>query len=211
MERMYQKDPTKIESSSMEIIEQNLKAHHYSPAELAVVKRMIHTSGDFDYQEIISIKPGAIESGIEAIRSGCQIVTDTKMALAGINKKAIKNMNCRIENYVDHEAVFKISKEQGITRSMAAVDFAISTDVAIFVVGNAPTALFRIGELIRENKIAPKLVIGVPVGFVGAVESKEFIREIEVPSITTIGRKGGSNIAAAVMNAILYLETGRNG
>ncbi len=208
---MYQKDPLKIESSSMEIIENNLKQHNYSPAELAVVKRMIHTSGDFDYQDIISIKPGAIESGIEAIRSGCQIVTDTKMALAGINKKAIEKMNCRIENYVDHEEVWKISKEQGITRSMAAVDFAGTKDVAIFVIGNAPTALFRVGELIKESRITPKLVIGVPVGFVGAVESKEFIREIDIPSISTIGRKGGSNIAAAVMNAILYLETGRNG
>lgn len=208
---MYQKDPSKIESSSMEIIESNLKKHTYSQAELAVVKRMIHTSGDLDYQDIISIKPGAIESGIEAIRAGCHIVTDTKMALAGINKKALSKMNCRIENYIDHEDVLKIAKEQGITRSMAAVDFAITKNVAIFVIGNAPTALFRIGELINEKSIAPKLVIGVPVGFVGAAESKEFIRGIDVPSITTIGRKGGSNIAAAVMNAILYLETGRNG
>lgn len=209
---MYQKNPLKIELSSMDMIEQNLKSHHYSPEELAVVKRMIHTSGDFDYQDIVSIQQGAIKTAIKALREGCRIVTDTKMALAGINKLAIDKLSCKLENYVDHETVVSTARKMETTRSMAAIDFAVEKGrVDIFVIGNAPTALYRIGELIQENKIRPDLVIGVPVGFVGAAESKEFIRSMEIPAVTTIGNKGGSNIAAAVMNAILYLKAGRDG
>ena len=203
----YEKNPSQIEKSSMEIIEQGMQAHSHSDEELAVVKRMIHTSGDFDYQNIIDIKPGAIKAGREAIKAGCTIVTDTKMALAGINKRVLEKYNCTINNYIDHETVFAVAKEKGITRSMAAIDYASSQQVDIFVIGNAPTALFYLGELIQQQKLSPKLVIAVPVGFVGAAESKEFIRTIAVPSISTIGNKGGSNIAASVVNAILYLES----
>ena len=200
----YETDPAAIEAKSMAIIEEQLAAHSYNDSELAVVKRMIHTSGDFDYQEIISIKPGAVQTGINCIKNRCSIVTDTKMALAGINKKILTVKGCKIDNYVTHESVVALAKEQGITRSMAAVDFAVEQGVEVFVIGNAPTALFRLGELFEAGKITPKLVIGVPVGFVGAVESKEYLRTLDIPSITTIGRKGGSNIAASVLNAILY-------
>ncbi len=200
----YETDPAKIEAKSMAIIEEQLKSHNYSPEELAVVKRMIHTSGDFDYQDIIAIKPGAVVAGINAVKSGCSIVTDTKMALAGINKRFLASANCRIQNYVDHESVVNIARQKGITRSMAAIDFAVEQGVEVFVIGNAPTALFRLGEMFEEGKILPKLIIGVPVGFVGAAESKEYIRSLDLPSITTIGRKGGSNIAASALNAILY-------
>ncbi len=200
----YETDPATIEAKSMAIIEEQLASHSYNKAELAVVKRMIHTSGDVDYQKIISIKPGAVQTGIDAVKNGCSIVTDTKMVLAGINKKVLATNNCKIENYVTHEPVVALAKKQGITRSMAAVDFAVEQGVDIFVIGNAPTALFRLGELFEAGKIVPKLVIGVPVGFVGAAESKEYIRTLNIPSITTIGKKGGSNIAASVLNAILY-------
>ncbi len=202
----FQKDPTKIETESMAIIDDGMAPHSFTEAELAVVKRMIHTSGDYDYQNIAAIKPGAIQSGIEALDSGCAIVTDTKMALAGINKRVLQEKNCTFNNYVDHEEVYRISKEQGITRSMAAVDFAVTEQIDIFVVGNAPTALFRLGQLIESNQIAPKLIIAVPVGFVGAAESKEYIRTLDVPSISTVGTKGGSNIAASIVNALLYME-----
>ncbi|MBU2510812.1 precorrin-8X methylmutase [bacterium] len=204
----FEKDPTKIESMSMEIIDRGMKPHNLPPEELAIVKRMIHTSGDFDYQEIVNITPGAIESGINAINSGCSIVTDTKMAMAGINKTILAERGCAIYNYVDHEEVFKISKASKITRSMAAIDFALSHQVDIFVIGNAPTALFRLGELIEEKKLTPKLIVAVPVGFVGAAESKEYIRTLDVPTISTVGTKGGSNIAAAVINALLYMRAG---
>jgi precorrin-8X/cobalt-precorrin-8 methylmutase len=203
----YETDPGKIEAKSMAIIETQLKSHSYSKEELAVVKRMIHTSGDFDYQEIIAIKPGAVQAGIKALQNGCSVVTDTKMALAGINRRIMETLGCDIGNYVDHEDVISIARQKGITRSMAAIDFAMAQGRELFIIGNAPTALFRLGELIEQGKISPKLVIGVPVGFVGAAESKEYLRSLAVPSISTIGTKGGSNIAASVLNAMLYLTT----
>jgi precorrin-8X/cobalt-precorrin-8 methylmutase len=206
---MYVKDPGKIESTSMDIIENALENNSFSPVELTVVKRMIHTTGDFDYQHIVSFMPGAVEAGIEAVKSGCRIVTDTRMVFSGINKRVLERLNCRIDCYIDHEEVFTLAKEKGITRSMAAMELASQEDIDIAVIGNAPTALYRIGELIQETRIAPELIIGVPVGFVGAAEAREFIRGINIPSITTIGTKGGSNVAAAVMNAIIYMAVGK--
>ena len=205
---MYLKDPREIEVTSMDIIARGLGEHSFGPQELKVVKRMIHTTGDFDYQNIVSIKKGAIEAGIEAVKAGCKIVTDTKMAFSGINKRALEKACCQIECYIAHEEIFQKAKDQNITRAMASIDFAVQEEVDIFVIGNAPTALYRLGEHIAKTQIAPELVIGVPVGFVGAAESKEYIRAINVPSITTIGTKGGSNVAAAIMNAIIYMAVG---
>ena len=206
---MYIKNPELIETKSFEIIDEGMTPHNFTDEELNVVKRTIHTTGDFDYQNIVIFKNNPIEIGIETIRSGCRIVTDTMMGFSGINKRALQKANCTMDNYVSHEEVFKIAKEKEITRSMAAVDFALSEGVDIFVVGNAPTALFRIGELIKEGKASPKLIIGVPVGFVGAKESKEYIREFNIPTITTKGTKGGSNVAASIVNALLYMAVGR--
>jgi precorrin-8X/cobalt-precorrin-8 methylmutase len=206
---MYITNPTEIELKSFEIIESGMKPNGFNSEELKIVKRTIHTTGDFDYQDIVVFRHDAVNKGIEAIKSGCNIVTDTKMAFSGINKKALEKANCRINNYIDREEVFSLSKEKGITRSMAAMDVAVRDGVDIFVIGNAPTALYRIGELINEGMVAPKLIIGVPVGFVGASESKEYIREFNIPTITTRGNKGGSNVAAAIVNALLYMAVGR--
>ena len=206
---MYITNPHDIEAKSMEIIAQQAELNAFSEQEQQIVKRVIHTTGDFDYQRLVAIKPGAIESGIEAIRGGCRIVTDTQMAFAGINKRALDRANCRIDCYIAHDEVRKIAEAQGTTRAMAAVDFALQDDVDIFVIGNAPTALFRLAERIEQTGFAPELVIGVPVGFVGAAESKETFRTLNVPSITTIGTKGGSNVAAAIMNALIYMAVGR--
>lgn len=206
---MYLKDPTRIESMSMDIIDQALADHNFTDQELEVVRRMIHATGDVEYQHIASISPGAIDAGIEAIRSGCRIVTDTRMAFAGINKRVLAQANCTIECYIDHAEVFEMAKDKEITRSMAAMEFAVQKDGDIFVIGNAPTALYRLGELMQETRVIPELIIGVPVGFVGAAESKEYIRSLKIPSITTIGIKGGSNVAAAVMNALIYMAVGR--
>lgn len=206
---MYIKNPQDIETRSMEIIEQGMETHSLCEEELQVVKRCIHSTGDFGYQDIVSFKPGALDAGIEAIRSGCRIVTDTNMAYAGINKRALEKADCRIDCYVAHEEAFRISKEQGITRSMAAVDLAVNEGVDLFVIGNAPTALYRLGECIESTRVMPELIIGVPVGFVGAAESKEYLRGLNVPSISTIGTQGGSNVAAAIMNAIIYMAVGR--
>ncbi|AFS79486.1 precorrin-8X methylmutase CbiC [Gottschalkia acidurici 9a] len=206
---MYIKNPELIETKSFEIIDEGMTPHSFTDEELNVVKRTIHTTGDFDYQNIVIFKNSPIEVGINTIKNGCRIVTDTKMGFSGINKTALNKANCTLDNYISHEDVFRIAKEKEITRSMAAVDFALSEGVDIFVVGNAPTALFRIGELIKEGKASPKLIIGVPVGFVGAKESKEYIREFDIPTITTKGTKGGSNVAAAIVNALLYMAVGR--
>jgi precorrin-8X/cobalt-precorrin-8 methylmutase len=206
---MYITNPMEIELKSFEIIESSMKPNNFNFEELKIVKRTIHTTGDFDYQDIVMFQHDAVNKGIEAIKSGCNIVTDTKMAFSGINKKALEKANCRINNYIDREEVFSLSKEKGITRSMAAMDVAIRDGVDIFVIGNAPTALYRIGELINEGRVSPKLIIGVPVGFVGAAESKEYIREFNIPTITTRGNKGGSNVAAAIVNALLYMAVGR--
>lgn len=207
---MYIKDPMAIEVKSMEIIAAGMAPHSFGEQELNVIKRTIHTTGDFDYQNIVHISDAAIEAGISAINSGCRIVTDTMMAYSGINKRSLEAAGCKIDCFIGHEDIFRIAKEKQITRSMAAMDHAAKEGVDIFVIGNAPTALYRIGELIRENKVAPKLIIGVPVGFVGAAESKEYIRGFEVPSITTVGTKGGSNVAAAILNALIYMAVGRD-
>lgn len=206
---MYITKPMEIEEKSFEIIKEGMSNFNFSESELKIVKRTIHTTGDFDYQNIVVFKNEADKAGIEAIKSGGLIVTDTKMAYSGINKAALSKANFRIECFIDNEEVKNIAKEKGITRSMAAIEMAAREGVDIFVIGNAPTALFRIGELIKEGKLNPKLIIGVPVGFVGAAESKEYIREFDVPSITTRGTKGGSNVAAAIVNALLYMAVGR--
>lgn len=206
---MYLTNPHDIEAKSMAIITQQANLSAFSELEQQIIKRVIHTTGDFDYQSLVAITPGAIEAGIEAIRSGCRIVTDTQMAFAGINKRALEKTNCRIDCYIAHDEVRRIAEAQGTTRAMAAVDFALQDGVDIFVIGNAPTALFRLAERIEQTGITPELVIGVPVGFVGAAESKEAFRKLNVPSITTIGTKGGSNVAAAIMNAIIYMAVGR--
>ena len=206
---MYLSNPHDIEAKSMDIIAQQADLSAFTEQEQQIVKRVIHTTGDFDYQRLVAITPGAIEAGIEAIQNGCRIVTDTQMAFAGINKRALEKANCRIDCYIAHDEVRKIAGAQGTTRAMAAVDFALQDGVDMFVIGNAPTALFRLAEHIEQTGIAPELVIGVPVGFVGAAESKEAFRKLNVPSITTVGTKGGSNVAAAIMNALIYMAVGR--
>lgn len=207
---MYIKDPGKIEERSFEIIKCHMiDSEKFTEDELKVVMRTIHTTGDYDYENIVRIKNDAIEIGKKLIEGGCRIVTDTKMAYSGINKKALEGLGCTIDNYIDREEVYALSKENGITRSMAAVDFSAGNDVDIYVIGNAPTALYRLGELIKAGKASPKLIIGVPVGFVGAAESKEYIRQFEIPTITTVGNKGGSNVAASIVNAIMYMVAER--
>lgn len=209
MRNMYIKIPQDIEKRSFEIIKEGMKREDFSIEELNVVMRMIHTTGDFDYENIVVFKNDPIRIGIDLLAKGCRIVTDTKMALSGINKKALSKSGCTLDCYVDNTRAFEISKEREITRSMAAVEMAQEMGCDIFVSGNAPTSLFRLGELIKEGKMRPSLIVGVPVGFVGAKESKEYIRGFDIPSITTDSTKGGSNVAASIINALLYMVVGR--
>ena len=206
---MYIKNPMEIENKSMDIIDEIMGDTTFNEEEMIIAKRMIHTTGDFDYRKIIVFKNEFIYEAKETILSGTKIFTDTKMAYMGINKPALAKASCELKCFIDDERVFKMSKELGTTRSACAVDLAVEEGIDAFVIGNAPTALFRILELVKEGKVNPKFIVGVPVGFVGAAESKEYLREFDIPSISTVGYKGGSNVAASIINALLYMVVGR--
>lgn len=202
----YIKVPHLIEERSFEIITEELGNKTFPEDEGKIIKRIIHTTADFQYADITVISPGAIDAAKKAIENGANIVTDTKMSMAGINKKRLAQFGGEVNCFVSHEDVAKMAKEKGITRSMVAMEKAISdSENKIFVIGNAPTALFTLKQYIDEGKVKPDLVIGVPVGFVGAAESKEELEKLQVPYILTRGRKGGSTVAAAIVNAILYM------
>jgi precorrin-8X/cobalt-precorrin-8 methylmutase len=202
--------PEEIEAESFRIIETEAGAHPWGPAEWPVVRRVIHTSADFDYCRSMLISPGAVAHGVAALRSGRGIVTDTTMALSGISRPRLARFGIPTACFVADPLVARTAQAAGITRSLIAMRTgAADPDNGIFVIGNAPTALFELLRLIRDEGLRPDLVVGLPVGFVGAAESKEeLIRtagEYDLPFITCRGRKGGSNVAAAVVNALLIL------
>lgn len=199
--------PQEIETKSMEIIEEELgeRAAAWPPEELLVVKRCIHTSADFDYGENLVFSTGAVEIALEALRNGVTIVTDTSMAAAGINKRSAAALGVEVRCFIADPDVAAEAKRRGITRSAVCMERAAALGrPVIAAVGNAPTALMRIKELAEEGRFRPELVIGVPVGFVNVVEAKEMILGTDIPHIVARGRKGGSNIAAAIVNALLY-------
>lgn len=201
----YIKKPMDIEVKSFEIIGEEMGPHNFDDRELKIIKRLIHTTADFEFKNITYIREGAIDAALDILKKGVTIYTDTNMAKSGINKAALKKLNCKVECFVDREDVAEVAKERGITRSMAAVEKAVEEGVEFFVFGNAPTALFKLKELTLEGKANPKFIIGSPVGFVGASESKEEIEKMDTPMITIRGRKGGSNVAAAIVNALMYM------
>ncbi|CAM2967954.1 precorrin-8X methylmutase [Hathewaya histolytica] len=206
----YIKVPMDIEKRSFEIIGEEMGPHNFDERELSIIKRTIHTTADFEYKDITYIREGSIDSALETLKEGVTIYTDTKMALSGINKKALEKLNCKVVCYVSEPEVAAIAKERGVTRSMAAVEKAVEDGTEIFVFGNAPTALFRLKELIEEGKAKPSFVVGAPIGFVGAAESKEEFEKLDMPMITIRGRKGGSTVAAAIMNALMYMIVKRD-
>ena len=198
--------PKEIETRSFEIITEELGDTPLIPGTELIVKRCIHTSADFDYAENLCFSSNAVEKAIEAIKNGACIVTDTQMAKAGINKKALAKYGGEVFCFMSDEDVAAKAKELGCTRATASKHKAASMGKPqIFAIGNAPTALVRLYELIQEKKISPYLIIGVPVGFVNVVQSKEMIMETDTPYIVARGRKGGSNIAACICNALLYM------
>ena len=200
-------NPADIETRSFEIITEELGHLNLSPELAPIVKRVVHTTADFDYARITEVQSGAVSSAVAALVAGCKIYSDTRMIIAGVSKPMLKKLNCELYTYVDDAEVAAQSKEKGLTRSILGIEKAVEDpDTKIFVIGNAPTALVRLGELIQEGKVRPALVIGVPVGFVGASESKEFIKKTGVPYIVTNGRKGGSTVAVAILNALLYTQ-----
>lgn len=199
--------PNEIEKRSMEIITQELNGRTWPEPQFSIVKRCIHTSADFDYADNLCFSENAAMLGVEALRRGAVIVTDTKMAWSGINKKKLAEYGGEAYCFMADEDVAKEAQERGCTRAAICMErgAALGKEV-IFAVGNAPTALIRLYELIQEGKVDPALIIGAPVGFVNVVEAKELIMTAGVPYIVPRGRKGGSNIVATICNAMLYYK-----
>ena len=207
----FMNNPSEIEQKSFEIITDYLGDRHFDPYNIDVIKRCIHTTADFDYADNLVFSDGASVIAKSLLQGGANIVTDTQMVRAGINKKTAKQLGCEIHCFIDDNEVTEIAKKSGFTRAREAVDHAsrILQNPVIFVVGNAPTALIRLYELITSQVFSPAFIIAVPVGFVNVVESKELILGLQIPHIVAKGRKGGSNVAAAICNALMYGITSR--
>ena len=201
--------PAEIEQRSMEIIASEMGATSFTQEQLPIVKRCIHTSADFDYVKNLRFTAGAVEAGLAAIRAGCTIVTDTQMARSGINKKVLGKFGGQAVCFMSDEDVAAEAKARGETRATVSMERAAALmGPVILAVGNAPTALVRACELMEAGTFSPALVIGVPVGFVNVVESKELLASMPGEHIIAMGRKGGSNIAATICNAMLYMASG---
>lgn len=197
--------PEEIEARSMEIITKELNGRTWPEPEFSVVKRCIHTSADFDYADNLCFSKGAAALGVEALKDGISIVTDTRMAASGINKKRLGEYGGEVYCFMDAPDVAEEARKRGCTRAAVCMERAAGLhENLIIAVGNAPTALIRLYELIEKGEIQPVLIIGAPVGFVNVVEAKELIMTSKVPYIVPRGRKGGSNIAATICNALLY-------
>ncbi len=196
--------PDEIEQKSFETITKELGNVELDPQKAPIIKRVIHTTADFEYARTLYFSENAIEQGKQALMSGCTVITDTNMAQAGIKKGLLKQLGCQVHCFIADDDVGQAARQNQTTRAVAAMDKAAEIKgPLIFAIGNAPTALIRISELIAEGKLSPALVIAAPVGFVNILESKDAIIQANVPVIVSTGRKGGSNVAAAILNALL--------
>ena len=201
--------PMEIEQRSFEIITELLGNRVLDPENELVIKRVIHTTADFDYADNLTFSEHAVQKGIAALKSGCDIVTDTQMAKAGINKTILASLGGEVHCFMSDPDVAQEARSRGVTRAFVSMEKAAALEKpCIFAIGNAPTALLSLEQLMEEGKAAPALIIGVPVGFVNVVESKERLFAVcekhDVPAIVAMGRKGGSNVAAAICNALIY-------
>ena len=201
--------PGLIEKESFKIIESELGPTDFSPEQFAVVQRMIHASGDLDFAQIARFHPGAVDAGINAIMSGRDVLVDVNMAVQGISRKILEKFGGKVICHIGDEEAARLSKDKGITRAEAGMELAVSSgggnNIGIVAIGNAPTALVHVIRMVRQSRFRPGLIIGVPVGFVNAAESKEMLMELDHPYISIKGRKGGTAIAVAAVNAILRL------
>ncbi len=199
--------PEEIERRSFAIIDAEAPPHGWEPRPWSVIRRMIHTTGDFSWMETTRMHPQALESGLAALRASRPILTDTRMAQAGLGKRRLALWGSAVDCLVDDAAVAEAARAQGVTRSLAAVDASLARMAGgVYVIGNAPTALFRLLEHVAAGRVRPALVVGLPVGFVNAVESKQaLVEQGQIPYITALGRKGGSAVAASVINALAEL------
>lgn len=200
--------PAEIERRSFEIITEELGNRQFELGLEPIIKRVIHTTADFDYADNLVFTPGVVDEAHRLLQSSACIVTDTKMAMSGINKSALSKLGAEVYNFISDADVAAEAKRRGVTRSAVAMEKAARLNrPTIFAIGNAPTALIRLYELMEQEGFRPALVIGVPVGFVNVVQAKELILSTDVPAIVARGRKGGSNVAAAIVNALMYQLT----
>lgn len=198
--------PAEIEARSFEIIEEELPELEIPKLHKPVLKRVIHTTADFDYVENLKFSENAVSHALEVLKNGACIITDTNMAKAGINKASLGKLGGEVFCYMADEDVLEEAKKRGCTRAAVCMEKAAKEKrPMILAVGNAPTALVRIYELVKEKKLSPELIIGVPVGFVNVIPSKELIMSLPCNYIVAQGRKGGSNVAAAICNALIYM------
>lgn len=203
--------PDEIEQRSFQIIEEEAGSHRWPTDQWPIVRRVIHTTADFEYLQTMRFHPDAVSAGIGAIRSGRTVITDTNMARIGIRNRGLQPFGAAARCLMDDPQIHRIAGQQGATRAAAAVDAAVEAmEGGIYVVGNAPTALLRLIERIGEGDARPALVIGLPVGFVNAAESKAALAQLDTPYITNTGRKGGSNVAAGVVNALILMAAGQS-
>lgn len=197
--------PAQIEQRSFEIITRELEGRTFDPLSEPIIKRVIHTTADFDYADQMVFSPGVVEHAHRLLQNGACIVTDTKMAMSGINKSALSKLGTEVYNFISDEDVAAEAQRRGETRSAVAMEKAARLNrPTIFAIGNAPTALIRLAELMQNDGFLPGVIIAVPVGFVNVVQAKELILSTDVPSIVARGRKGGSTVAAAIVNALMY-------
>ena len=204
--------PMEIEKRSFEIITEELGDRKIDSEFELVVKRVIHTTADFDYYDNMAFSEHAVQKMMDAIKAGCDIVTDTTMAMSGINKKTLAQFGGQVHCFIGDADVAEEAKQRGVTRSLVSMEKAAKLNKPlIFAVGNAPTALYSICDLYRAGELNPEMVIGVPVGFVNVVEAKEEVMKTIPDYIVARGRKGGSNVAAAIVNAALYQMIKREG
>lgn len=202
----------RIEDKSFSIIDQEAGPHGFPPAEWEVVRRVIHATADFEFTKLMAFHPEAVSLGIAALMRGCNIIVDVKMITAGLNEERLNAYGCKVHSFISDEDVIAEAKARNSTRAIVAMQKAGDLkllDGSIIAIGNAPTALIETARMVREDDVKPALIIGVPVGFVSAAESKEVILPLDVPYIVSRGRKGGSAIAVAIIHALLLLSKGR--
>lgn len=200
--------PSEIEKRSFEIITEELKNiphEEWEEKKALVIKRVIHTTADFSFAESLCFSEDVVDKALQYLRDGASIITDTSMAMSGINKKKLSSLGGSVHCFMADEEVAKEAKARGITRASVSMEqTAAMGEDFIYAVGNAPTALVTLFDMVKAGQLHPKLIIGVPVGFVNVVEAKELIMQLDVPYIVARGRRGGSNVAAAICNALLY-------
>ncbi len=202
----------RIEAQSFDLIEKEIGPHHFEPEEFAVVRRVIHATADFDFARSLKFQAGAVPAGLDAIHSGLPIVTDVEMVRAGVLRRCADPFGVEVNCYLARPEINAMAALAGTTRSVQAMRIAARTgEIGILAVGNAPTALLEAIRLADSGEMRVRLIVGVPVGFVSAAESKEALLDLNVPAIATRGRKGGSTVAAAIVNALLFLALEKKG